>query len=418
MLVSFSVQNFRSIYEKQELTLLASKYSSFTDGLLKDRRVARGVLPVIVIYGPNASGKTNLLRALHFMASAIRKSHNRWTPESKINSDPNLFHKNEPTSFECVFILNKQVFRFGFSHDQERILTEHLYSGKSLIYRRSGNRYRFGAQLAGFENIKKNTRSNALFLSAAAQNNHPLLKRIHAWFSSWDTITEDRTVEEAITGHMMENEEGKSFLSQIATLLCPDVIGLEPGDAQLPDMPSLEDEQMARMLKDYAKFTQIKSIHKSVDGRHTEGLDLVQESKGTRSYLALASAIFSVLRQGTVLILDEADQGLHPSLLRSIVLLFQRPATNPKGAQLIFNTHETSLLSPEVMRPDEVWFVAKEKNACSRLYSLADFEGIRSDTKAQRSYLEGRFGAVPFLEDHANLFIRALAEKPKRATNA
>jgi AAA15 family ATPase/GTPase len=404
MLISFSVRNFRSIYEEQQLTFIATKYGGLSDGLLRVDGSSAKLLPLIAIYGANAAGKTNMLKALHFFCKAVSLSHNEWKPEARIQRSPHFFHRDESTKFECVFRLQKQTYRLGFSLDDEKVVSEYLYAGKNRIYFRKGNTYRLGPPMEGFESVKKNTRANSLFISAVAQNNHPLLKKIHAWFSSWNTVTEDRSPEEALTAYMMEDDELRSFFTKAVSIINPDIIGLE-----LPEVDSSESPDSKRSFeKDLESWSRIRFVHRSADGKKKARVRLVQESRGTQCYFSLAGSILMALHSGSILLLDEADQSLHPTLLRSIISLFQSPRTNPRRAQLIFNTHDTSILMPDVIRPDEVWFVERDTNSNSIFYCLADFEGVRSETKAQRAYLEGRFGAVPFLEQHAKLFAKEL----------
>ena len=414
MLISFSVTNFRSIYEKQKLTFIATKYSSLSEGLLRAEKIESGVLPLIAIYGSNAAGKTNMLRALNFFSSAISSSHNTWKPEAKIRTDPHFFHADEPTEFECKFLFSGEIYRLGFSLNEDRIIEEHLYTGRKLVYKRELDQYRFGSMMKGFQSVKRNTRSNALFVSAAAQNNQPLLKNLHGWFASWNTVTDDRRFEEAFTGYLMQEGEIRSFLTKAIAIINPDVIGLEPWAGSIP---AESDVQKRSLAKDHQSWSRIMFVHQSRDQKQSAKLLLTEESKGTQSYAELAGSILLTLMSGGVLLLDEADQSLHPTLLRSIVLLFQRPETNPHKAQLIFNTHDTSLLVPEVLRPDQVWFADRDAQLSSIFFCLADFEGIRSETKAQRAYLEGRFGAVPFLEEHSKIFAEELTPK-KRPKNA
>ena len=204
---------------------------------------------------------------------------------------------------------------------------------------------------------------------------------------------------------MMEDDELRSFFTKAVSIINPDIIGLE-----LPEIDSSENADNKRNFeKDLKNWSRIRFVHQSPDGKKIAKVRLTQESRGTQCYFALAGSILMALHFGSVLLLDEADQSLHPTLLRSIISLFQSSKTNPNRAQLIFNTHDTSILVPDVIRPDEVWFVDRDANSNSIFYCLADFEGVRSETKAQRAYLEGRFGAVPFLEQHAGLFAKELS---------
>lgn len=271
--------------------------------------------------------------------------------------------------------------------------------------------------MKGFENTKRNTRNNSLFISAAAQNNHPLLKRMQSWFKYWIGISDIRSAEEAFAGFLMGREESRPFMIKTISTINPEIIDLEQGETSpLTPQPG-DDPDHLPMREALARWSNINVVHESKDKKHRARLLMEEESKGTQCYLALANSILLTLDVGGILILDEADQGLHTALLKSIISLFQTPKTNPNRAQLIFNTHDTSLLAPEVMRPDEVWFVDRDEDYSSRIYCLADFDGIRSETKAQRAYLEGRFGAMPFFDGLANVFAKALAPD-KRKKNA
>jgi hypothetical protein len=413
MLISFAATNFRSIYERQEISFIATKHGAMPDSLLRASKIPSGLLPALAIYGANASGKTTVLRALHVFGHSIVDSYAKWKPFAKLPYDPHFFHTDEPTKFECTFLFRNEIYRLAFSFNETKFLSESLHVGRTLVYRRNGNSYRLGDDMIGFESIKKSTRPNSLFLSAAAQANHPLISKIYAWFDRWDTITDNRLPEEALAGQLIQNSYLRKFLSKAIAVIAPDVTAIEPGEKPGDEPPSGVDPQLVSMMQRHTIWSNTKFVHLSADGSRTASVYLPDESAGTQCYFALAASIFGVLLTGGLMILDEADQSLHPSLLRSMVLLFQNPSSNPRKAQLIFNTHDTTLLSPEVLRPDQIWFTERDLSGSSRIYCLADFKGIRSDTKAERAYLEGRFGAVPFLERHTQLFAEELAVKSK-----
>jgi len=414
MLISFAVRNFRSIYERQEMSFLATKHEGLPGCIIKTSVAQNGALPLIAIYGANASGKTNFLKALYFFTSIIRKSFRSYKPNSGLPADPHFFHTDEPTTFDAVFSFRKKIYKFSFTYDQNRVIRESLHSGRNLVYRRIGNTYRFGEEMRAYKSITRTTRSNSLFISAAAQNNQPLLRNIYAWFDSWDTVTEERYPEEAMAARLLQDEKFRDFLSVALSIISPEIVGIQPGEATEEPVPPGVDETLASMLQDRQVWMRTQFVHESKDGSRRASLNLPEESRGTQSYVALVLSIFGVLLEGSVMLLDEADQSLHPSLLRSLLGLFQDVTTNPKRAQLVCTTHETTLLTPETLRPDQVWFAEKDEENYSRLYCLADFKGVRSDTRAERSYLEGRFGAVPFLEDHNRLFAEILSKDVRR----
>jgi AAA15 family ATPase/GTPase len=419
MLVSFAATNFRSIYERQQVSFIATKYAGMPESVFHPSAVRNGVLPLLAIYGANASGKTNILRALFYLQHFVRSSYAKWEPGDDLPTDPHFFHEDEPTTLECTFIWESRLYVFSFTYDRDQILKEKLRQGSRVVYSRTKNRLYFGSEIGDFTDLRKNLRNNALFISTAAQANHPLLKGIHAWFASWDTVTEDRRHDEEFMGSLiLRKKDFADFFVKIISAINPEIIEVVPPDEINKERPSSINPKLRKKLDHREAWSKIKFIHSSEDGTKTAHLLLPEESKGTQSYFALSATIWHTLVEGGFLLLDEADQSLHPSLLRAVVDLFQSPRTNPNKAQVLLNTHETTLLSPDVLRPDQVWFVEKACFKNSEYYCLADFRGIRSDTKAQRAYLEGRFGAVPFVEDHARIFRQLLGLEKELGRNA
>lgn len=295
--------------------------------------------------------------------------------------------------------------------DSTKIIREWLFINKKLLYRRNDLAYRFGLGFRGFSHLKHFTRPNSLFLSCAAQNNHPVAAKIYKWFSTWDEITDTRFAEQTFTAHLLENPYAKAFLQKAISVIDPHIVGIEPAGSE-PDLSFEGESKYKEFLKDYHKWSDISFVHQSKEGEKFR-LNLNKESKGTQDYFSIIGSITISLNAGGVMLLDEAGASLHPMLLRAIVMLFQSPKTNPYNAQLVFSTHDVTLLNPEILRPDEIWF-AERFDEGSRFFSLADFEGIRSDLKAEKAYLEGRFGAVPFIEDHLDIFVEELSGSSRR----
>lgn len=406
MLVSFAVQNFRSIADRQELTFVASRYKGEGLPVLHCEQAKYGIVPLLAIFGANGAGKTNMLSALKFLREAVVFSQTIWPPLRPVKYQPNLFSPNEDSTFEATFYIDRKLYKYGFSCNQSGFTEEWLYEGRKTIYRRHGSKINFGEAYRGSKASKAFMRENSLFISAAAQSNHSLLSRIYKWFGNWDDIDHVRDSERAFTIHLLRDPANHQFLQKSLAVLNPDIVGLELKS----DEPQATGPDTNTYVRDLRAWEDVRVLHKSPKTGQISSLPVSAESRGTQDYFALVSSILLVLEQGGLLILDEAGASLHPMLLKAIISLFQGGRTNPFGAQIVIGTHETTILCPELLRPDEVWF-AEQRVGTSVYYSLADFEGVRSETKAQRLYLEGRFGAVPFLEDHLSLFEAYLSKE-------
>jgi AAA15 family ATPase/GTPase len=401
--ISISVENFRSIVSRQEVSFVAARYKGHESSLYRPDLVEPGLLPVLVFYGANAAGKTGLIKALSFIEDAVTNSHNRWKPNAPIEREPHFFHRDQPSRFEIEFLLDNDHYRFGFSCTEELFEREWLYVGKSLLYERTRSDFHFGSKFRGSKSIKSQTRDGALFLSTAVQNNHPMLSPIFEWISSWECIKDEtRFQQKAFASMILKRPRAKAFVESAMRVVNSDIHSISPqksDDQLVKEMPE-NFRPLLQQIHDYSRtlFTHIDS-----HGRRAE-LAIDQESRGTQTYFHLIGPIIASLATGRPIFIDEMDASLHPSLLKAIVTLFQSTDTNPYGSQLLFNTHDTTLLTPELFRPDQVWFVEKKDELGTEFFPLGDFEGVRSDTKVQRAYLEGRFGALPFIDSFKEIF--------------
>jgi hypothetical protein len=270
------------------------------------------------------------------------------------------------------------------------VLREWLYvypSGKKQTWfsRATGKPTSFGSKMPG-ENrmIESLTRKNSLFLSAAAQNNHEALLPVYTWFRrSLSFVVGDRDVWKSRTANLCTKED---YRNAVARLVSAADLGI--ADLQVEEPPLLKTR------------AEMKLLHRV--GTRTVPFEINQESDGTIAYLALLGPIMQALDDGRTVCADELDSSLHPLLAIEIIRLFNGPTHNPRGAQLIFNTHDTNLLSSRVLRRDQIWFTEKKDDASTHLYPLSDFRPRRHEN-LENGYLQGRYGAIPFVNSDAFL---------------
>jgi hypothetical protein len=405
MLIEFRVANHRSVREEQALTMEAGRGGDPEDP--RPRVLpAHGerVLPVAALYGANASGKSNLLGALAFMRDAVVHSHRAWPPDGGVPRDPFAWGPAGPSTFEVTWIREGVRHEYGFVADDDRFLEEWLYawpsSRKQVWFEREGDAFKFGEHLRG-ENklVEQVTRPNALFLSAAVQNRHEQLERVYAWFRAIRTVNV-KTRREIV--------EPSDFWLQRALRFGSGQPTLFPVEAR--------DDGVLTAFKDLLRASDfgIEDV-KAVDSgdrrprilvKHKGAADdrgwlpLDEESQGTRTMFRLGPPAIDTLRRGGLLLIDELEASLHPLLGLQIVRLFNDPATNPRDAQVVFTTHDTNLLGtllgPPPLRRDQVWLTEKDDEGGTRLYPLTDYKPRKAEN-LESGYLQGRYGAIPFL---------------------
>lgn len=414
MIIKFTFENYRSFRKVQEFSLVANSSKDRAESLIPCSAVDHGLLRSAAIYGANASGKSNVLRALQFFVDAIRKSHRQWNPSKKIFTQPFALSKkrNETSSFTLDFIVAGIPYQYAFAVSPDQFEREWLYSypngRKQMWYeRKAAQPISFGAHLTGPNKIVEDvTRKNSLFLSAAAQNNHPMLSPIFEWLSTNINILFDTN-----TRSNVANREAMRDLprqKRIAQILKHADLGIV--DLSIETQPT--DEKMLEMIKEvFAKMSEyipppeegfklptqtdtLKLVH-SAEGGATVDFDPMHESAGTLTFLSLIPPTLEAIETGGVLCVDELDSNLHPLLALELVKLFNDSKFNQTGAQFIFNTHNVNLLDSDVLRRDQVWFTEKSSLGESHLYALSDFKP-KLNENLKRGYLQGRFGAIPF----------------------
>jgi uncharacterized protein len=416
MLIEFRLENHRSIRDEQVLTMEAGR--SGIAGDPRPRLVAGhidAVLPVAVIYGANASGKSNVLSGMSFMRDAVLESHRFWSPDEGVPRNPFAWGKKRSKSsfFEVTLLLDGIRYVYGFDATDDAFDEEWLYAWpngkKQTWFERERNTFKFGEHFKG-ENklIEEVTRPNALFLSAAVQLKHAQLAPIYAWFRRLEVFNISsprrgfmRPSTEFLLSRVLEDDDSRqpllfddiepaeSLADRFRSLLKSADIGIV--DVRIAK--SVDDEEHPRLRR---SRVQLKHQSDATDA----WLPLNEESQGTRTLFRLAMPILQSIRRGGTIIVDELESSLHPSLAQQIVRQFNLPESNPNNAQLIFTTHDTNLLGSTlgepVVRRDEVWLTEKDSDGASVLYPLTDFKPRKSEN-LERGYLQGRYGAIPFL---------------------
>jgi hypothetical protein len=410
MLLRFHFSNFRSFKEEQEFTLVAEMFGDSPEIVRHPPAIKEGLLPLAAIYGANASGKTNVIRALQFMSEAVKSSYRLWEPDGPIPRDPFLGDEESaraPSEFVVDLLLNDVRHQYGFRLDSERVLEEwlHVYpKGKkqTWFHRKSSEPTTFSNNMPGENRTIENlTRKNCLFLSAAAQNNHDALLPIFTWLTrSLKFVLGERGVFLELTAECCRFPEYRSRVKTLVSVADLGISDLQVRDAKVSDLNAGFSKLVAAAYYPSPppatadSIPEIALLHQL--GGRTLPFRADQESAGTLGYLALLGPAVSALNNGRVLCIDELDASLHPLLAAQLMRLFNNPVSNPNGAQLILTTHDTNLLSGGILRRDQIWFTEKNHDASSHLYPLTDFKP-RRDENLQNGYLQGRYGAIPFL---------------------
>jgi AAA15 family ATPase/GTPase len=433
MLLQFSIKNFKTFKDKATLSLIASNYDKDTredENIFINEKFGYRLLKSAVVYGANASGKSKLIEAFEFMRYFVINSSKESQKGENINIDPFRLSKEtekEPSEFEIIFIFNNELFRYGFEATKEKVVSEWLYhkhkTKKIELFYRNDNHFEVhernftkGAALTR----AKLVRDNALLVSVAAQFNEEIAITILDWFDGLKPLfaSEQYNYE----GFTMNQTQDPLFKTKILELLKAADLGIQDIKPQELDIDRFSKEEMLEELRNAILkelkgrntgfISDILTTHKTYD-LNKQVLDNVafslkkDESSGTQKFFALAGPILDVLENGHTLIVDELDAKLHPNLVGKIVSLFNSKEINKKNAQLIFNTHDTNLLSSGLFRRDQIWFTDKDKYGASKLYSLADFS-IRKTKSFEENYIKGKYGAVPYLGFFDNLNIPSL----------
>ena len=397
MLCQFTVKNFKSIRDEMTFDMQAAAISEHEDRVIKDRD-GELYLPVSAIYGPNGGGKSNVLEALHTLASKVLRplyatddNNNRPFQMKKILIEPFAFGEKEkeaPTEFELFFRTKTAEYRYVLTVKKDIVLYERLDRVKFDTGRRSAlfERSSEGIELKGeFARLKisdefSETLTLLSYLGITHKKNE-VVNDVLNWFEYGINFLNYGNPIQELGMAIATSEEVKTLFLEMIQEMDLDIANFR-----------VEEKENER-IEVYTKHI--------VDDYEFE-LNLSEESSGTKKLFGLLPFIANSLVSGTTLVIDELDAKIHPVLLRHIIMMFNDMKINQHGAQLIFTSHDLSTMNSEVFRRDEIWFVAKGNRQNSKLYSLVEFknekgESVRKDAKFDKQYLEGKYGADPYL---------------------
>jgi AAA15 family ATPase/GTPase len=429
MLIEFRIGNFRSFAEPQTFSLVASSDARHPDNCIPFGRLQ--LLKSAVLYGANASGKSNLINAIRFMRRFILLSATRMNVGDEIRVFPfQLSPKSlsQASFFEASFVAGNVRYQYGFTVTSKRVQDEWLIAfpkgrAQRLLERRfdiktEQTAWSFRGELHNEGKLlKERTRDNGLALSRGAELNIGPLTTILLWFRE-KTAALDLSNSQELELHTDQTawrlEHDPVFRERVVRLIRHADLGIcelemspttnafgprSAADEDNPELPMILFGRPTSLFQAYENpGRRIQSIHESQSGVRVPFNFLEAESKGTQRFFALAGLWLDALDRGALLVIDELDCSLHPTLMRKLVELFQTRDANPSGAQLVFSTHDSTLMDLELFRRDQIWIVEKGRDGASHLSSLYDYEEKpRNNEALQRRYLAGHYGGVPVL---------------------
>ncbi len=399
MLIKFIIKNHRSIRDEQTFSMVALKPKSktkplennfFTSPFSKSIKLAK----TSAMFGTNAAGKSNFIDAFEFMRHIVLNS-NRFQAGELLPTPPFLFDessKNSNSEYEIEFVEGGIRYQFGFTCNNDTVTEEWLLAwpkgSKQLWYERFYDKnnkesYKFGHNFKGSKKLwQKSTGPSTLFLSRAAEHNSEQLKPLIEWFKKLIILGHRKEFSFTMTADYCKEPENKARAIDF----------FKKFDLPIQDIASLPP------LPEKAKRVNISHVNRKTGKQYTLPLDL--ESEGTKKLFSYAKPILDALQTGRVFIIDEMSNSFHTNLSKAIVRLFNS-RENKANAQLIFTTHDTSMLSPKLLRRDQIWFIDKDEDEASYLTPLTDYKP-RGEEALEKNYLAGKYGAVPFISGESN----------------
>lgn len=421
MLLKFAITNFLSLRDRAEISFVAAPLKEQVDALIACEHAPHGVLPVLAIYGANASGKSNALAGLSFLRWFVRTSFGR-EDQKDTSRKPFLLDDHsagEPSRFEIDFVLSGVRFQFGMSVDGASVISEWLYQypkkSRQLLYEREGQDFKFGRSLLGSnKQIQSVTTVSTLFLSVASASGHAQLTPIRDYFRDKLLLQngDSRVPAKSFTKELASDGKLRADIVKYLSLADTGISDIKVEKEQVPEQVRNAMKEFQNTLRKIFPEQERSSSHPESDDDDFDlvfrlghagadskirFLDLGSESVGTRYLLQLLPPMLKALRTGATLVLDEITTSLHTLLARQLVALFHDKEINKTGAQLVFTTHDTNLLGPGVLRRDEIWFAEKGRDGATTIYPLTDLKTKNTDN-IERGYIQGRFGGIPFIE--------------------
>jgi AAA15 family ATPase/GTPase len=418
MLIQFSVRNFMSIKNEVILSMSAGKDRAHRENLISFEKEA--ILPSAAIYGANAAGKSNISKAMTAALIIIRSSNTRQINEKIPMITPFMLDDTsrfQPSHFDFIFTFGGRKYAYGFSADADKVSDEYLYEYRtarpSKVFERTNTRnYWFTKKdEREFSGYVEKTSDNKLFLATATAWNCNRTKDPYLWLAEGLDTYDGNSLQPYAMDALENDEDGslKRFLTELLqkadinisgyAFKTRDITGEEIAHVPLPpgiDFSKILEENVAGKIKQYEIVTD--HLIETEAGVKNFQLPFAIESEGTKHLFFFGTIIKKALEKGKTIIIDEIDNSLHPLLVNAIIGLFNNKEFNPFGAQLIFNTHDVSLLNLDIFRRDQVYFTEKASGTgITDLYSLDEFSPRKTEN-IRKGYLQGRYGAIPVIE--------------------
>ncbi len=439
MIIDFTVSNYKSIKEPVTLSMYATGLKELNDSVYRSENEKDiGILKSAVVYGANASGKSNLLKAIDSLQEFIVTSTDTKLGEQIRHYKPFALDKkwiSKPTFFEIEFIVDKTTrYKYSVYFNLEEILEESLvYYPKgqeaTLFHRKKGAPIKFGDYFQGPKRtIEKQLLENNLFLSKGANSNNEILREVYLYFRNDVRFYAPADISSPFsrdftTGLCKDDESGimKKNISSFLKIADTGIdhfnikkVSVDDSFFKSGPFTELPDELKEDFLDHLTYKTEMH--HKLYDDGSevgTVGFDIDEESNGTKRLYDLAGRLLYILQSGAVIIIDELNNSLHPLMTRFLINFFNDPKINKYNAQLIFATHDATLLSPELFRRDQIWFTEKDEFGATTIYSMSefDYDKVRANIPYDKWYLSGRFGALPIFGSFSEMMKNAKEKK-------
>ena len=426
MLIEFKVANFRSFHEEQTFSLVASKDKAHPDNLIDCGKFK--LLKAAAVYGANASGKSNLIKAIRVMEQLVRSSATKLNVGDPIAGiSPFRLHtqsRKSPSRFEVTLQNDETQYVYGFSATTERVHDEWLrvrrpggrlskWLERKLDPGSGKTRWEIKGPLKKDEKLlREKTRDNCLVLSRGAELNIGLLKSVFRWFREKVQIYDLSQAAFSLARETAKRAKSDDIFHARVSRMLQDadlgIVGIDVSEIPFSEMSAGIPEQLKVAVRDLAEELlvekepsgfKVSTRHESVDSAEMVSFSLERdESNGTQRYFALVGPILEVLEEGAVLVVDELECSMHPLLTRKLIELFQSPEMNKTGAQLVFATHDSSVMDSSLLRRDQVWLTEKNQSGATELFSLYDFDTKtrpRNTEAFEKNYLAGRYGGIP-----------------------
>lgn len=415
LLIRFEFENFKSFKDRNTLSMECVNKCRDLKEINTFKVEKKELLKSALVFGANASGKSNLFKALYVMKNMVLMS---VLPMNVISSiEPYKFcteNINKPVTFEVEILIDEVIYIYGFSVQNHEVQKEWLYKNKlrkTLLFERTSSDYKDIKLYGEFqteEKIKERVSKKSLMLSVSAMLNNSIASKITNWFFNLEFlgILDEKSDLDLNLSYLDENPK---FKDRIIEYLINADFGISDLKFDIEEVRN-EDTVQEEMLKNEMDFDMnvkvvrkkisLNTVHKIYDDHNKVVGDIElplikHESNGTKKLFSMIAVMLKVLDNGGVLIIDEIDAKLHPQLVRMLIKLFNSIDSNISNAQLICSSHDILLLDEELRR-DQIWFVNKDEYTKSELYCLCEYVGVRKDSKLLKKYLLGVFDAVPF----------------------